>query len=110
MEEFYYLNDIEKEEVRKFVENVPQFEAVKKVLLSEVYFSGVLEEGRPADTRNFFINQLTQPIMENAPIEEYGNHAKALIQGVRFIQTGFTTFGKFRKVEPETEPKKNRGK
>jgi len=111
MEEFYYLNDIEKEEVEKFVENKTQFEAVQKVVLHSVYFQGKLSEGQPSDSgNNIFMAQLTQPIMENAPIEEYGHFTKALVNGIRLVETGFTKLGKFKVVEPEPKPKVNRGK
>jgi len=111
MEEFYYLNDVEKDEVKKFVENKTQFEAVQKVVLHSVYFQGKLHEGLPADSgNNIFMAQLTQPIMENAPIEEYGHFAKALVNGIRLVETGFTKLGKFGQVESEEKPKKNRGR
>ena len=111
MEEFYYLNDIEKAEVEKFVQNRTQFDAVQKVILSNIYFQGTLVAGKEADSgNNIFMAQLTQPIMENAPMEEFGHFTKALVNGIRLLQTGFTKLEKFRKVEPETKPKKNRGK
>ena len=106
-----YLNDIEKAEVEKFVENKTMLEAVRKVLLAGIYFNGVLEKGKPADARkNFILAQLTQPIMENAPIEEFGHYAKSLVNGVKLIETGFADLEKFKVVEPETKPKVNRGK
>ena len=109
--DFSFLNDIEKAELEKFVQNKTMFEAARKVLLAGVYFSGTLDEGKPADARqNFILAQLTQPIMENAPMEEYGAYTKALVNGVKLIETGFNDFEKFRKVEPETKQKTNRGK
>jgi len=109
--DFSYLNDIEKAELEKFVENKTMFEAVRKVLLAGVYFSGTLKEGEPANARNnFILAQLTQPIMENAPAQEYGLYTKALVNGVKLVETGFNDFEKFRKVEPEEKPKVNRGK
>jgi len=111
MDEFYYLNDIEKEEVAKFVENKVQSDAVQKVILHSVYFQGRLHEGVPADSgNNIFMAQLTQPILENAPIEEYGMFTKSLVNGIRLVETGFTNLLKLRKVEPEKKEKKNRGK
>lgn len=111
MEEFYYLNDIEKAELEKFVQNKTQFEAAQKVVLHSVYFQGVLKEGLPADSgNNIFMAQLTQPILENAPIEEYGHFTKALVNGIRLVETGFTKLKKFKVVEPETKKKINRGK
>lgn len=106
-----YLNDIEVAELEKFVENKTMFEAARKVLLAGIYFNGTLSEGKPAEARkNFILAQLTQPIMENAPIEEYGHYAKALVNAIKLVETGFNDFEKFRKVEPETKPKVNRGK
>lgn len=109
--DYDYLNDIEKAELEKFVENTTQFEAVRKVLLAGIYFNGTLSKGKPADARkNFILAQLTQPLMENAPIEEFGHYAKSLVNGVKLIETGFQDFEKFRKVEPEVKKKVNRGK
>lgn len=106
-----FLNDIEKAEVEKFVENRTMLEAVRKVLLAGIYFNGVLQEGEPADARkNFLLAQLTQPIMENAPIAEYGSHAKALVNGIKLVETGFADLEKFKVVEPVTKPKVNKGK
>lgn len=111
MDEFYYLNDIEKAEVEKFVENKTQYRAVEKVILSNIYFQGKLEAGKEADSgNNIFLAQLTQPIMENAPIAEYGQFTKALVNGIRMVQSGYAKLEKFRKVEPVTKPKVNRGK
>jgi len=111
MEKHDFLNDIEVNEVEKFVQNKTQFEAVRKVLLAGIYYNGVMREGEPADARkNFILAQLTQPIMENAPIEEFGHYAKSLVNGVKFIETGFNDLEKFKPVEAETKPKVNRGK
>ena len=109
-EDLFYLNDIEKAEIQKFLENPTMLEAVRKVLLESIYFSGTLKEGETAESgRNFILGQLTQPIMENAPMEEYGMYTKALINGIRLLETGFQNLEKLRKVE-QVKPKAQKGR
>jgi len=105
-----YLNEIEEAEVQKFLENPTMLEAVKKVLLANIYFQGKLEKGKPADEgNNIFMAQLTQPMVENAPADIYALQVKSLVNGIRILETGFQKLETLKKVEP-VKPKAPKGR
>lgn len=110
-DEFFYLNEVEKEELRKLAQNKTAMQALEKVMLEPIYFQGVLNPGEEAKPHhNVFVAQLTQPVMENAPNEEFGLYAKAMVNGLKFVQTGITKLGKFVPAPVETEKKKNKAR
>lgn len=101
-EDCYYLNDIEKDEVRKFAENSVAFNAVKKVILEGLYNQGRLEAGKPADPlKNFMLGHISTPKGTTpAPIlmkddKGLGEDIRALMQGVSLLVDGFETLESF---------------
>lgn len=113
-----YLNEIERAELAKFVGNKTLFEAVRKVILSGVYFDGVMIPGKPADPlRNFVLasftnaNGMMPADMATKPDAEMGAKLRSIIQAVSMIDTGFETFSEFEiKVEQKKETEKRTGR
>lgn len=111
MDEFYYLNEIEKQELQKFIENKTLYEAVRKVILSGIYFNGRMEEGKPADPlRNFILGKLAQPQVLMNDDRHLGALTRSTIDGISMVESGFEQFEKLRKVEVEEKPKVNKAK
>lgn len=109
--EYVYLNDVEKEELAKFVENQTLFNAVKKVILEPAYCQGKLEPGKdPRANYNFFMAQMSQPQVDGSPTEIYALHAKSLVKAVQIIEDVFKNFEDFRVVKSEEKETKNRGR
>ena len=99
-----YLNDIEKTEIQKFLDNKTMANAVKKVLLEAIYNQGTIEPGKPADTkRNFML----RCVLEGKTTEEVGQSAKAVFEGLTWLEAGFRELEKYNWVEQEKKQKLN---
>lgn len=112
-----FLNEVEKNELTKFVENKTQFEAVRKVILSGVFYDGVLKQGEAMDVlRNFMIARFTNPQgMSPAPIgidtdETLGRKLRAMIDGISMVETAFKKFEQFEQKVGEQQIKKKVGR
>jgi len=106
-----YLNEIEKAEVVTFLENKTMKEAVKKVILSGVYFDGIMEEGKPADPlKNFMLGTLSQQTVMMNDDKHMGAIARAMINGVSMVESGFAELEKCKPVKVEEKPIENKGR
>ena len=94
-------------------------EAVRKVILSGIYFDGVLKPGRPSDPfKNFILGKFAGKIegsMQPPPVimdstEEIGLKMRAIIDAISMLETGFRELDKLKKVVPLKEVKKNKGR
>ncbi len=104
-----YLNEIEINEISKLVENETLLQAIKKVILSGVYFEGTLVAGEPANPDTNFAIGLTFQAIQNFPQiknEDLGRDIRAKVEAIRFIELGFKEFNKYRNVV-EVEEKIN---
>ena len=89
------LNDLEKAELTRFVENPVLFEAVKKVLLAGVYSNGVLSPGEPVNAmRNFALSLVTG--REGVSNDIIGADLRACAEGIRVVEAGFNELKKFK--------------
>ena len=83
-----FLSDIEIEKVKSFVEDEVQFEAVKKVLLFNIYQNGTLKKNRPADpTRNFALSVFEQ-MRGGETDEKIGRTIRGMCEGIFFVESG----------------------
>ena len=106
-----YLNDIEKSEVAAFLENETAYNAVKKVLLSGVYFDGVMVEGKDADPlKNFILGRLAQQQVLMNDDKHMGALMRSIIDAISMIETGFAELEKCKPVKVEEKPKENKGR
>ncbi|MFA5300401.1 MAG: hypothetical protein WC389_19625 [Lutibacter sp.] len=94
-----YLNEIEKNELAKFVENRVQFEAVKKVVLACIYFDGTIQkEGIPNPLKNFLL-AIAAGSMGTLTREQLGEKVEASLAGVQLLESGFKELEKFSKKQ-----------
>lgn len=108
------INDLisEKEEIelRKLANNETAINALKKILLVDVYYRGKLEAGEEPDmTRNFALSFLYDPSGQEYRIndDELGQKLRASLEGIRMVQTGFNTLDKFKDKKEETAVEEN---
>lgn len=107
------LNDIEKAEVLKFIENRTMVEAVRKVLLSGVYFNGTLRAGEKAEAgRNFALALVVQKLANNEEIsnELLGQDIRGAAEGIRLVEIGFSQLDKFKTTPEPKKKEKNPGR
>lgn len=82
-----FLNDLELEKVKVFVEDPVMFEAVRKVLLSGIYQNGTLKPGQKANpSKNFALSLAFDPKVDN---EALGADLRASASGIHFVELGF---------------------
>ena len=103
------LNEIEKAKINQFLEDEVMKEAVKKVLLADIYDNGVLKEGEPANKQNWVfglvMNEAGQDYKQTN--EEIGEKLRACIEGIRAVELGFKHLEEFKIIKIETTPKEN---
>lgn len=91
------LNDIEKAELQAFADNVTMREAVKKVLLLDVYFMGNMEPGKGADPlTNYALSMASHKGQYSN--EALGADLRATWEGINTLQTAFDEISKFKSV------------
>lgn len=95
-----YLSEREVKAVQKFLLDERMKEAVKKVLLSGVYFDGMLTPDKPADPlKNFALAAFTTPQSSLLTQEQKGAKLEAIINAISMIETGFRELEKCKEVE-----------
>ncbi len=102
-----FLSEVEQEAIRKVADSKVTFEALKKCVLADVYYKGTLRKDVPSDpTRNAalafaFSGQATSN-------EQIGEDVRALAEGVRLVEGGFSRVEKFKSQgRPVEKPRKN---
>ena len=98
MEEFYYLNQAEQERLEVFYDDEVMREAVKKVLLANIYQAGVLKKGESANDKNWAYNLggLNDMVMDD---EKVGHMLKITSKALGVVGDAFTRLSAFSKVE-----------
>ena len=87
-----FLNDIEIEAVKRFVNDKIMKEAVRKILLRPIYAQGVLVAGETANpSKNAFLFLLAGQggSKRHVSNEQLGSEFRAMEEGVNFLQEGF---------------------
>lgn len=104
-EETSYLNDNEKAAIQVFYESDVMREAVKKVLLANLY-EATLEPGKGTDPlKNLALVFVSQNLeAEDAKI---GANLRALYHGINALEIGFNRLKDIKGVKPEPEPEEN---
>jgi len=100
------FNDNEKNELDRFVNNKVMFEAVKKVVLSSVYFDGTIrKEGLPDPLTNFALALASLGIQISN--EELGKSLKESLAGVQLLEKGFQKLERFSKKKAKPVEKRS---
>ena len=106
-----YLSEKERGAVVKFLNDATMREAVRKVILSGVYFDGILEADRPADPlKNFMLAMFTHPGMNLLQQSEKGAKIDAVLNAVSMVETGFREMEKCKSVESPVKVNVNRAR
>lgn len=98
-----YLNDLEIAKVEAFCADTEMFEAVKKVLLKEVYTNGVIAKGQP---HNALKNRALVLVQSGVDDVVLGSQLRALWEGVQAVEGGFVELEKIKSkvAEPVESP------
>lgn len=87
------LSELEKSKLSQVANDKVVLEAIKKVVLSCVYFDGTLnKEGMPEPLKNFCLAIAAEPNQSN---ESIGARMRASLAGVQLLETGFKELEKF---------------
>ena len=86
-----YLTDIEIAKVEQFCADEVMFEAVRKVMLAVVYYSGALKKGEKLEPRNQAFDLLSNAYQRGVEVsnEELGAELRGLFSGVDVVEQGF---------------------
>lgn len=95
-----YLNDIERQEIIKFNQNRTMREAVKKVLLEQVYFRGTLREGEPANPLQNYALAFASKTSQFSN-EKVGEMLRATWEGINAVESGFDSLSR---IVPQAKP------
>lgn len=93
-----FLSDAEKSALQDVADSALTVIALKKVILADVYFKGVLRVGiEPAASRNAaFALAFSKPDMSN---EVLGADLRAQAEGARLVEGAFSRLDKFKSVK-----------
>ena len=91
------FTEAEKNELARFVDNKILLEAVKKVILSSVYFDGTVQkDGIPDPLQNFLL-AIASGTMGQLTREQLGEKVEASLAGVQLLEQGFRKLEQFGK-------------
>ncbi len=99
------FTDSEKEALNSFINNPAMCEAVKKVVLSAIYFEGTIrKEGLPTPMENFTL-AFAAGSSGNLTREQMGEKLEASLIAVQLLNDGFARLQRFnkKKEKPEVE-------
>lgn len=99
------LTEREQDALNSFVGNQTMLEAVKKVVLSSIYFDGTItKEGIPNSLTNFMLAKVSVAETQGLSNEQLGADMKASLAGVQLIEKGFAKLERFNKrKKPENK-------
>ena len=109
-EQFSYLSDQEKEKVESFCADPVMVEAVRKVLLKDIYHNGTLRPGikaNPLTNAFLFLPFATLRWEIKATPEEIGIDMIGRSHGLNYVEVGFNELFKIKKLVPQ--PQNNKG-
>lgn len=92
---YEYLTDAEKQQVINFNENELMREAVRKVMLEEVYQYGILEKGKPANNLNWAYSLGGDINNATMSEEELGKLLKVTVQAFSVVERAFNKIDGF---------------
>lgn len=95
------LTDREKEAISSFINNEVMFKAVKKVVLSSIYFDGTIrKEGIPHPMKNWATALVNDPTISDVKL---GKMLKSGVAGMQLLEEGFAKLARFDKKKPKKE-------
>ena len=98
------LNQREKQELQKFIHNKVLRDAVKKVLLYDLYYCGTLRLDDDANTKNFALDMADN---QNMSPTQLGYNVKVSADGIKLIEKAYDNIDRFKEVSKEDKETKN---
>jgi len=101
-----YLTEKEKLALKKFINNPVAVEAVKKVLLADIYGVGTIKEGEPIQPRkNWVFGLMMNEAGQNFKVtnDELGQNVRGCIEGIRAVELAFKEMEKLIDVPEDTK-------
>lgn len=84
------LTDLEIVKIETFCGDKEMFDAVKKVLLAEIYSHGVVEKGFKHDPlQNGAFSLAALAVNNPIPNEQLGEHIKSMWAGINYVENGY---------------------
>jgi len=98
-----YLTETEIAKIEQFCSDEAMYEAVRKVMLAVVYYSGALKNGQKLEPRNQAFNMLAKAYQEGKQVsnDELGADLRGLFAGVDVVEQGF---GNLKTIKKEDKP------
>lgn len=95
-----YLSDLEKAAIAQFYAFETMREAVKKVLLKQIYDNGTLKPGVKADPlKNIALVFVSNNL--DKPNEVLGENIRSIFQGINALEIGFNELATFQKKDEQ---------
>lgn len=105
-----YLSEAEEVELRKIAKSDVAIEALRKLLLEEIYSQGTLKEGvsaNPLENYAFFLVSRRKSGQIKVTDEEIGRDLCAVWEGINLLENGLKELANFREVKVEEKDKTN---
>lgn len=86
-----YLTELEITKIEQFCGDEEMFEAVRKVMLAGVYYSGALKKGEKLEPKNQAFDMIAKAYQTGKAVsnEELGEELRGLFSGVDIVEQGF---------------------
>ena len=106
-----YLTDLEVTKVEQFCGDKDMFEAVRKVMLAAVYYSGALKKGEKLEPKNQAFDMIAKAYQQGIAIsnEKLGEELRSLFSGVDIVEQAFGNLKAIKSKEKEVESPYNPG-
>ena len=100
-----YLTDLEIEKIEAFCTDEDMQEAVRKVLLAHVYYSGALKKGEKLNPKNQAFNLISQAYQNGTEVtnEVLGQEVRGLFEGVNMVEQAFGHLKTIKKPKANVE-------
>jgi len=93
-----YLTDLQITKIEAFCKDTEMFDAVKLVLLQQLYTRGVITKGQK---HNALHNRALTLVQGGENDAEIGSRLRALWEGIQQVEAGFAELEKIKSKEPE---------
>lgn len=101
------INHDEELELKKLANNPILLSGIKKILLNNLYYQGVLDKSvNPEPRRNFICQLLYNEDMSmdyNIDDDRLGQKTRAVVEAIRLIEQGYKEIENFKKEKPAVE-------
>lgn len=100
-----YLTDLEIAKIEQFCADAEMFEAVRKVMLAAVYYSGALKKGEKLEPKNQAFDLISKAYQRGTVIsnEDLGAELRGLFSGVDVVEQGFGQLKTIKKEDKSVE-------